>query len=74
VDQAVRWFKIAAEHAPNQPEANLKLGSALLMANRAQEAVLPLETAIRLEPQNSGAHMNLDIAYAGTGRVADART
>jgi tetratricopeptide (TPR) repeat protein len=71
--QAERWLRIATALGPDQPEAFAKLGATLLLSNRAQEAVSPLETAVRLEPQNAGAHRNLAVAYANCGRYAEAR-
>ena len=57
----------------DQPEAYFKLGAVLLLSNRAQEAVAPLETAVRLNSRDAAAHRNLALAYANCGRFVEAR-
>src|SRR5579859_5217056 len=41
---------------------------ALLSEKKYEEAVAPLETAVKLEPENPAGHYNLATAYARTGR------
>ncbi len=68
-------FPAAAEHfsrakvlEPNFGDAYLGLGMALLSEKKYEEAVAPLETAVKLEPENPAGHYNLATAYARTGR------
>lgn len=70
--QAERWLRIATERAPNLAEAHQKLGVALLLLQRAGEAVAQLETAVR-DPASARAHLNLGVAYANLGRFGEAR-
>ena len=66
-------YLILVAQAPEEPEAQLKLGLALLLQNRVQEAVVPLETAARLSPKDAAVYRNLAFAYAGCNRFAEAR-
>jgi tetratricopeptide (TPR) repeat protein len=71
--EAERWYRIASKLRPDEPESHIKLGATLLLLNRAQEAVVPLETAVRLAPGNAEARRNLALAYANCSRFAEAR-
>jgi tetratricopeptide (TPR) repeat protein len=71
--QAERWLRISVAQAPDQVEPAFRLGAVLLLSNRAQEAVPPFESAMRLDPKNASAHRNLALAYAKCGRLAEAR-
>jgi tetratricopeptide (TPR) repeat protein len=53
-------------------DAYLGLGASLLSAKRFAEAIAPLQTAVKLEPQNPGAHYNLAVAFSRSGRKEDA--
>src|SRR5438067_6009839 len=67
-DDAVKHFTRAAKMDANFGDAFLGWGIALVSTKKFSEAVAPLEAAVRLEPQNPGAHYNLAIAYTRTGR------
>lgn len=67
-DQAADHFSRAAKFDPQFGEAFLGLGVSLLAEKRYPDALAPLETAVRLEPQNPNAHYNLAIAYTRAGR------
>src|SRR6266849_8847868 len=69
---AIKHFSRAAELDAGFGDAFLGLGSALLSAKRFSEAIPPLETAVKLEPQNPGAHYNLATALNRAGRKQDA--
>src|SRR5882762_2683345 len=69
---AIKHFSRAAELDAGFGDAFLGWGSALLSAKRFAEAIPPLETAVRLEPQNPGAHYNLATALTRGGRKQDA--
>lgn len=68
LDEAIAHFARAGKLDPGFGDAFLGLGAALVSAKKFSEAVLPLQTAARLEPTNPAAHYNLAIAYARSGR------
>lgn len=70
-DAAIQHFSRAAKLDAGFGDAFLGWGSALLSTKKFSEAVRPLETAEKLEPQNPAAYYNLAIAYARTGRKQD---
>lgn len=65
---AVEHFTKASSIDPNFGDAYLGLGMALLGEKKYGDAVAPLETAVKLEPENPAGHYNLGTAYARTGR------
>ena len=69
---AIKHFSRAAELDAGFGDAFLGWGSALLSAKRFSEAIPPLQTAVRLEPQNPGAHYSLATALTRVGRKQDA--
>jgi len=50
------------------------MGLALAMMGRYPEAISNFQHALALDPTDPGTHLNLAVAYAETGRIADART
>jgi tetratricopeptide (TPR) repeat protein len=70
--QAVEYFSKATKLDASFTDAYLGLGRSLMGANRAAEAVAPLETAAKLQPDNPVVHFNLATAYRRAGRKADA--
>jgi tetratricopeptide (TPR) repeat protein len=70
--QAVEYFSKATKLDASFTDAYLGLGRSLMGANRAAEAVAPLETAAKLRPDNPVVHFNLATAYRRAGRKADA--
>ena len=70
-DDAIQHFTRAAKLDSGFGDAFLGWGVALVSTKKFSEAVAPLETAVKLEPQNPGAHYNLAIAYTRTGRKED---
>ena len=67
-DEAIEHFSRAAKLDSGFGDAFLGWGSALISVKKFSEAVAPLETAVKLEPQNPAGHYNLAIAYTRTGR------
>lgn len=68
-------FPAAAEHFakartldPNFGDAYLGLGMTLLSEKKYEDAIGPLEVAVKLEPGNPAGHYSLATAYARTGR------
>ena len=57
---------------PDAWMAHYNLGTALLHSGRLEEAIAPLEQAVRLSPGLTKAHSNLGIALAQVGRVQEA--
>ncbi|PYX04798.1 MAG: hypothetical protein DMG88_23580 [Acidobacteria bacterium] len=72
LDEAIQHFSRAAKLDAGFGDAFLGLGSSLMSQKKFSEAVPPLETAVKLEPMNPGAHYNLAMAYARSGRKQDA--
>src|SRR5436190_1251663 len=67
-NDAIQHFTRAAKLDAGFGDAFLGWGAALVSTKKFSEAVAPLEAAVKLEPQNPGAHYNLAIAYTRTGR------
>ncbi len=72
--EAIAHFGKAAKLDAGFADAFIGYGRSLIAADRAAEAVAPLETAAKLQPQNPAAHYHLGIAYRRTGRKAEADT
>jgi len=70
---AAAFFNQAIIAAPNAAKPLQDLGLALAMMGRYPEAILNLERAVLLGPADPGGQLNLAVAYAEAGRIADAR-
>lgn len=70
-DEAVRHFSRAAKLDAGFGDAFVGWGGALVSMKSFSDAISPLETAVKLQPQNPAAHYLLAIAYARTGRKSD---
>lgn len=71
-DEAIGHFARAVKLDAAFVEAMIGLGKSLTSARRAAEAVEPLESAVRLEPENAVAHYQLSFAYRRLGREPEA--
>ena len=71
---AERWLRLAVTSESDRAEAHEKLGVALLLQDRVDNAIVSLETARRLDPASASARLNLAVTYARAGRLKDART
>jgi tetratricopeptide (TPR) repeat protein len=69
---AVEYFSKATKLDASFADAYLGLGRSLLGANKAAEAIAPLEIGAKLQPDNPVVHFNLATAYRRAGRKADA--
>jgi len=69
---AIEYFSKATKLDASFADAYLGLGRSLLGANKAAEAIAPLEMAAKLQPDNPVVHFNLATAYRRAGRKADA--
>jgi tetratricopeptide (TPR) repeat protein len=69
---ALKHFSRATELDAGFGDAFLGLGTTLLSAKRFDEAIPPLETAVKLEPRNPAAHYSLATALTRAGRKEDA--
>lgn len=70
--EAIEYFSKATKLDTSFADAYLGLGRALLGADKAAEAIAPLETAEKLQPDNPVVHFHLATAYRRAGRKADA--
>jgi tetratricopeptide (TPR) repeat protein len=71
-EDAILHFGRAAKLDAGFGDAFLGLGQSLISNKKFSEAVPPLETAVKLEPQNPATHYSLATAYVRTGRKQDA--
>jgi tetratricopeptide (TPR) repeat protein len=71
-DEAIQHFSRATQLDVGFGDAFLGLGTSLLSAKRFSDAIPPLQTAVKLEPRNPGAHYNLATALTRAGRKEEA--
>lgn len=71
-DEAIEHFSQAAKLDPSFGDAFAGLGASLIAARNFPEAIVPLESAVKLQPGNATAHYNLATAYSRSGRKMDA--
>ena len=69
---AIEHFTRATKLDAGFGDAFLSLGRALLESDKVAEAVGPLETAVKLQPDNPTVHFTLGTAYQRLGRQQDA--
>ena len=72
-EEALEVYREQAALAPEDPESQLQLGSALFfMANKPAEAIPVLQTCLRLSPQNALAYGALGTALAALDQHPEA--
>jgi len=71
-EQAIAHFSRAAKLDEAFGDAYLGWGQSLISSRKFSEAVPPLESAVKLEPQNPATHYSLATAYSRTGRKQEA--
>jgi tetratricopeptide (TPR) repeat protein len=72
-DEAILHFERAIQLDASFADAFLGLGYSLKALGRYAEAVGPLESAVKLQPENPTAHYQLSIAYGKTGQKEEAK-
>ncbi|MBV9158750.1 MAG: tetratricopeptide repeat protein [Acidobacteriaceae bacterium] len=72
LSQAIEHFSRATTLYPAFAEAYAGLGRCLLDSDRTADALSPLESAVKLAPDNPTAHFALATAYQRLGRKDDA--
>src|SRR5215831_10152857 len=72
-DAAIEHFSRASKLDTNFADAFMGLGLSLNAASRFAEAIPPLETAVKMQPDNPAGHYQLAIAYNRVGRKEDAK-
>jgi tetratricopeptide (TPR) repeat protein len=70
-DDAIQHFSRAAKLDAGFGNAFVGWGGSLVSAKKFSDAISPLETAVKLQPENPAAHYLLAIAYARSGRKND---
>jgi len=70
--EAIDYFTKATKSDASFMDAYLGLGRSLLGAGKPAEAIPPLETAAKLQPDNPVVHFHLATAYRRAGRKSDA--
>ena len=73
IPEAIEHFTRATKLDASFGDAFLGLGMALVFNKQYSDAILPLETAVKLQPANPASHYQLAIAYGRTGRKEDAK-
>jgi tetratricopeptide (TPR) repeat protein len=71
-DEAIAHFSRAAKLDTNFGDAYMGWGFCLVTLRRYEEAIPPLEMAVRLQEGNPGAHYNLAVALSRTGKKEEA--
>jgi len=71
-DSAVEVYRKIAAARPDDARAQADLGGALGFVRRYVEAVAPMETVMRLAPDDVGAYRAAAVVYLQVGRAADA--
>jgi tetratricopeptide (TPR) repeat protein len=71
-DQAVPHFQRAAKLDPTFGDAYMSWGFCNVMLKKYEDAISPLQMAVRLEGGNPAAHYNLALAYSRTGKRDEA--
>jgi len=66
-DEAIRQFSSAAKLDAGFSEAYLALGMSLAASGRYGDAVPPLQSYVKMEPDDPAGHYQLAIAYSRTG-------
>jgi tetratricopeptide (TPR) repeat protein len=69
---AAGHFANAARLNPAFADAHIGLGRSLISDRKHEEAIRPLEAAVKLQPENPAAHYHLAIAYSRAGRKEQA--
>lgn len=72
--EAIRWLRVAVEHAPDRAEVQEKLGLAIFLSGDPKTAARHLERACQLDTTSASAHLNLAVVYAELGMFAAARS
>jgi tetratricopeptide (TPR) repeat protein len=71
-DEAIAHFSRAAKLDTTFGDAYMGWGFCLVTLRRYEEAIPPLEMAVRLQEGNPGAHYNLAVALSRTGKKEEA--
>jgi Tfp pilus assembly protein PilF len=71
--QAVNWFRTSFTRSSSYPDPYLGFADAVGAMGRSEEAVAPLEAALKQVPGHPGLLLALGEAYYRTGRFAEAR-
>jgi tetratricopeptide (TPR) repeat protein len=71
-DEAIAHFSRAAKLDTTFGDAFMSLGFSLVAAKRYEEAIPPLEVAVRMQQDNPSAHYNLAVALSRTGKKEEA--
>ena len=71
-EEAATMFKRATQLGPRESEVFNSLGIALARLNRPHEAIVALQKAVQLDPQNFDARFNLARRYRVAGRLPEA--
>jgi len=71
-EDAIKHFARATALNHGFTDAFFGLGRSLISADRSAEAIAPLESFVKMQPQEPAGHFQLATAYNHAGRKADA--
>jgi len=72
LNEAIRWFETALEHAPHLAQAHFNLGNILSAQGNYAQAIEAFQQALSHQPDYLKAHNNLGIAYQRLGQLSQA--
>ena len=73
VTAAEKHYREGVAVDPGSPELQVGLGVLLLLQQRFADAIVPLETYRRLQPERAQSSLYLGQVYASVGRLPEAR-
>jgi tetratricopeptide (TPR) repeat protein len=73
LDQALQLAQVAKEQLPNEPHVNDTLGWIYVKKNMTSAALLPLESSVKMTPDDPVALYHLGIAYVQAGNWTKAK-
>jgi tetratricopeptide (TPR) repeat protein len=73
LETAERLLRSAVAANPNLPQAQFEMGVLLQAQSSWKESIMPLEAAVRLDPDYAAAHYRLSRAYSHERRNEDAQ-
>jgi len=66
-------FKLAADRREAEFATSLKTGTNALESGNTSDAVLRLEKAVAINPEDDRAHLNLGLSYSAEGKTKEAK-
>jgi tetratricopeptide (TPR) repeat protein len=74
IDEARKWFDMAQENIPINPDIQNNLGTLYINEGRPDKAYYHLREALRVDPDHAQAHWNLSLAMLEEGNYTEGWT